>query len=109
MDTMSRVASSPRREDGVLPALLFDPKYRPSLDDVRVVAHNLRDVSDRLAGGRGTLGSLVKDEPARRQLRQASQDLQAAMANLGDHREDQRRARARWARSSPTRRCTSGS
>ena len=82
MDRLSRVVEQPSAEDGVLPALLFDPKYRPVLDDLRVVAHNLRDVSDRLAGGRGTLGSLVKDEPPDGGIRQASQDLQAAIANL---------------------------
>jgi len=82
MDKLSRIVEQPSAEDGVLPALLFDPKYRPVLDDLRVVAHNLRDVSDRLAGGRGTLGSLVKDEPADGGIRQASQDLQAAIANL---------------------------
>jgi len=82
MDRLSRIVEQPSAEDGVLPALLFDPKYRPVLDDLRVVAHNLRDVSDRLAGGRGTLGSLVKDEPPDGGIRQASQDLQAAIANL---------------------------
>ena len=82
MDRLSRIVEQPSAEDGVLPALLFDPKYRPVLDDLRVVAHNLRDVSDRLAGGRGTLGSLVKDEPTDGGIRQASQDLQAAIANL---------------------------
>jgi len=82
MDRLSRIVEQPSAEDGVLPALLFDPKYRPVLDDLRVVAHNLRDVSDRLAGGRGTLGSLIKDEPADGGIRQASQDLQAAIANL---------------------------
>jgi phospholipid/cholesterol/gamma-HCH transport system substrate-binding protein len=82
MDRLSRVVEQPSAEDGVLPALLFDPKYRPVLDDLRVVARNLRDVSDRLAGGRGTLGSLVKDEPTDGGIRQASQDLQAAIANL---------------------------
>jgi len=82
MDRLSRVVERPSAEDGMLPALLFDPKYRPVLDDLRVLAHNLRDVSDRLAGGRGTLGALVKDEPADGGIRQASQDLQAAIANL---------------------------
>jgi phospholipid/cholesterol/gamma-HCH transport system substrate-binding protein len=82
MDRLSRVVEQPSAEDGVLPALLFDPKYRPVLEDVRVVAHNLRDVSDRLAGGRGTLGGLLKDEPADAGIRQASQDFQAAVANL---------------------------
>jgi phospholipid/cholesterol/gamma-HCH transport system substrate-binding protein len=82
MDKLSRVVEQPSAEDGVLPAMLFDPKYRPVLDDLRVVAHNLREVSDRLAGGRGTLGSLIKDEPTDGGIRQASQDLQVAIANL---------------------------
>jgi phospholipid/cholesterol/gamma-HCH transport system substrate-binding protein len=82
MDRLSRVVEQPSAEDGVLPALLFDPKYRAVLDDLGRVAHNLRDVSDRLAGGRGTLGGLIKDEPADGGIRQASQDFQAAVANL---------------------------
>jgi len=82
LDRLSRVVEQPSSEDGVLPALLFDPKYRALLDDVRVVAHNMRDISDRLAGGRGTLGSLLKDEPGDSGLGQASQDFQATMANL---------------------------
>jgi phospholipid/cholesterol/gamma-HCH transport system substrate-binding protein len=68
LDRLSRVVEQPSPEDGVLPALLFDPKYRALLDDVGVVAHNMRDISDRLAGGRG--------------LGQASQDVQTTMANF---------------------------
>jgi phospholipid/cholesterol/gamma-HCH transport system substrate-binding protein len=82
MDKLSRVVEQPSPEDGVLPALLFDPRYRPMLDDARAMAHNLREVSDRLAGGRGTIGALVKDEPADASIRQTSSDLQAAVANL---------------------------
>jgi phospholipid/cholesterol/gamma-HCH transport system substrate-binding protein len=82
MDRLSRVVEQPSEQDGLLPALLFEPKYRNVLDDLQVVAHNLRDVSDRIAGGRGTLGSLVKDEPEEGGIRQASRDFQAAMANL---------------------------
>ena len=84
MDKLSRVVDQPSPEDGVLPALMFDPKYRAMLDDARVLAHNLREVSDRLAGGRGTIGALVKDEPADASIRQTSRDLQAAVANLKD-------------------------
>jgi phospholipid/cholesterol/gamma-HCH transport system substrate-binding protein len=82
MDRLSRVVEQPSPEDGLLPALLFDPKYRAVVEDLRVTAHNLRDVSERVAGGRGTLGSLVKDEPTDGGIRQASQDFQAAVANL---------------------------
>jgi phospholipid/cholesterol/gamma-HCH transport system substrate-binding protein len=82
MDKLSRVVEQPSPADGLLPALLFDPTYRTVVEDLRVVAHNLREVSDRVAGGRGTLGSLVKDEPADAGIRQASQDLQVTLANL---------------------------
>jgi phospholipid/cholesterol/gamma-HCH transport system substrate-binding protein len=82
MDKLSRVVEKPSPEDGLLPALLFDPKYRTVVEDLRVVSRNLRDVSERVAGGRGTLGSLVKDEPTDGGIRQASQDFQVAVANL---------------------------
>ena len=83
MDKLARVAEQPGTADeGLVPALLFDPKYKNVLDDLRVVAHNFREVSDRLVGGKGTLGELIKDEPADAGIRQASRDLQTALANL---------------------------
>jgi phospholipid/cholesterol/gamma-HCH transport system substrate-binding protein len=82
MDRLGRTADRHPGEDGLLVALLFDPKYRTILDEVRETAHNLRVVSDRVLGGRGTLGSLVKDEADDGGLRLAIQDLQAALANL---------------------------
>src|SRR5439155_1433761 len=66
MDKLSRVVEQPSPEDGVLPALLFDPKYRAMLDDARVVAHNLREVSDRLAGCRGRPASIAASSAASR-------------------------------------------
>jgi phospholipid/cholesterol/gamma-HCH transport system substrate-binding protein len=69
-------------EDGLLPALLFDPAYKAVLEDLRVVARNFRDVSDRIAGGRGTLGSLVRDSSDDGDLRLAVEDLRVAVANL---------------------------
>jgi phospholipid/cholesterol/gamma-HCH transport system substrate-binding protein len=82
MDRIGRMGDRHPGEDGLLVALLFDPKYRAVLDEVRQVAHNLRVVSERVVGGRGTLGSLVKDEPDDGGLRLAIQDLQAALANV---------------------------
>ena len=61
MDRLSAMVAEPEREQGLVPALLFDPKYKALLDDLRVVTHNLRLISDRVAGGKGTLGSLVAD------------------------------------------------
>jgi phospholipid/cholesterol/gamma-HCH transport system substrate-binding protein len=83
LDKVSRMAEQPGGADeGLVPALLFDPKYKNVLEDLKVVAHNFREVSDRLVGGKGTLGELIKDEPADASIRQASRDLQAALANL---------------------------
>src|SRR5207249_1263876 len=83
MDKLARRSEQPGSADeGLVPALLFDPKYKNVLEDLKVVAHNFRDVSDRLVGGKGTLGGLIKDEPADASIRQASRDLQAALANL---------------------------
>jgi phospholipid/cholesterol/gamma-HCH transport system substrate-binding protein len=82
LERFGGVGEPPHADDGLLPALLFDPKYKEVLEDVRVVAKNLRDVSDRVAGGRGTIGSLVKDEPGDGGIREASRDLQTAIRNL---------------------------
>ena len=40
--------------------------------------HPARD----LAGGKGTIGALVKDDPAEGSIRDASRDLQSTLANL---------------------------
>jgi phospholipid/cholesterol/gamma-HCH transport system substrate-binding protein len=83
MDRLARSLEEPGGpEAGLVPALLFDPKYKNVLEDLKVVAHNFREVSDRLVGGRGTLGGLIKDEPADAGIRHATRDLQAALANL---------------------------
>jgi phospholipid/cholesterol/gamma-HCH transport system substrate-binding protein len=82
MDRISRMVEHPEDEQGLLPGLLFDPKYRPIVDDLKTVAHNLREVSDRVAGGRGTLGSLVADSGDQSELQLTLHDLRAAVANL---------------------------
>jgi phospholipid/cholesterol/gamma-HCH transport system substrate-binding protein len=82
MERFGALADRPAGDEGLLPALFFDPKYKSVLEDLQHVAHNFRDVSDRLAGGRGTLGALIKDEPAEGSVAQASRDLQATLGNL---------------------------
>jgi len=82
MDRISAMVEHPEGEQGLLPGLLFDPKYRVILDDLKTVAHNLREVSDRVAGGRGTLGSLVADSGDQSELQLTLHDLRAAVANL---------------------------
>jgi len=82
MDRISAMVEQPEREPGLLPGLLFDPKYKAVLDDLRVVSHNLRVISDRVAGGKGTLGSLVADSGDDGSLSLTMHDLQIAVANL---------------------------
>jgi len=82
LDRLSAMVEQPDREQGLLPALLFDPKYKAVLDDLRVVSHNLRVISDRVAGGKGTLGSLVADSEDDGTLSLTMQDLRTAVANL---------------------------
>jgi phospholipid/cholesterol/gamma-HCH transport system substrate-binding protein len=82
MDRISAMVEQPEREPGLVPGLLFDPKYRVVLDDLRAVSHNLRVISDRVAGGKGTLGSLVADSADDGSLSLTMQDLRVAVANL---------------------------
>ena len=83
VDRLSAMVAEPEREPGLLPGLLFDPKYKAVLDDLKVVSHNLRLISDRVAGGKGTLGSLVADTGSEDgSLSLTMQDLRTAMANL---------------------------
>ena len=82
LDRLSAMVEQPDREQGLLPALLFDPKYKAVLDDLRAVSHNLRVISDRVAGGKGTLGSLVADSEDDGTLSLTMQDLRTAVANL---------------------------
>jgi phospholipid/cholesterol/gamma-HCH transport system substrate-binding protein len=82
MERIAEAADGKPGQAGLMPALLFDPKYRPVAEDLRVVVKNLRDVSDRLASGRGALGGLLRDEPPDDSLRQITADLRVAVANL---------------------------
>ena len=82
MERFGAIADRPAGDEGLLTALLFDPKYKSVLEDLQRVSRNFRDVSDRLAGGKGTLGGLLKDEPADASIANASRDLQATLANL---------------------------
>jgi phospholipid/cholesterol/gamma-HCH transport system substrate-binding protein len=84
LDRIGRAIEGPVSPDerGLLQALLFDPKYQTAVEDLRAVTKNLREVSDRLVGGRGTLGGLLKDEPGQAGLGQAAADLKVALTNL---------------------------
>jgi phospholipid/cholesterol/gamma-HCH transport system substrate-binding protein len=81
LDALGRAAEKPGPSDGLLPALLFDPEYRPVARDLQVLAKNFREVSEKLARGEGLLGGMLQDGgdggPG-----QAGADFRAALANL---------------------------
>ncbi|MGH7421894.1 MAG: MlaD family protein, partial [Candidatus Rokuibacteriota bacterium] len=53
MEALGRGAEKLEARDNLLSALLYDPKYKTVADDLRVVARNFRDVSERVAQGQG--------------------------------------------------------
>src|SRR5437899_10686937 len=81
LDALGRAAEKPGPEDGLLPALLFDPEYRPVARDLQILARNFREVSEKLARGEGVLGGLLQDS-GQDGMGQAGADFRAAMANL---------------------------
>ena len=82
MDRVGRALDGGSANDGVVAALLFDPKYRAVAEDLRVLTKNLRDVSERLAGGRGTLGALIRNDGGESDLRVAVANLRAVAEKL---------------------------
>lgn len=81
MEALGRGAEKSRGEEGLLSSLLFDPRYKAVADDLRSVARNFREVSERLARGSGLLGGLIRDE-GEGPMGQAASDFRLAMANL---------------------------
>src|SRR5207249_653251 len=61
LDALGRAAEKPGPADGLLPALLFDPEYRPVARDLQLVARNFREISEKLARGEGLLGGMLQD------------------------------------------------
>jgi len=84
MDAVSRGAEKLESRDNLISALLYDPQYKAVADDLRVIAHNFRDVSERVAQGQGLLGQLTRDgtDGQAGSLGDATADFRAAMANL---------------------------
>ena len=82
MDRLARMVEAPGGEEGLLPGLLFDPKYKGTLEDLRATAKNLREISDRVVAGRGTLGALVTGPAEDGGLGTAVQDLKVTIHNL---------------------------
>ena len=81
LDALGRAAEKPGPGDGLLPALLFDPEYRPVARDLQLLARNFREISEKLARGEGLLGGMLQDG-GENGMGQAGTDFRAAMANL---------------------------
>ncbi len=84
MDALGRGAEKADGRETLLSALLYDPQYKAVADDLRTVARNFRDVSERVAQGQGLLGQLTRDgsDGTAGALGDATADFRAAMANL---------------------------
>ena len=81
MEALGRGAEQPGAGDGLLTTLLFDPEYTAVAQDLRVVARNFRDVSEKVANGQGLLGALLQEQ-GDSALGPAGSDFKVAMANL---------------------------
>ena len=81
MDAIGRGAEKPGAGEGLLPVLLFDPEYRAVAEDLRTVARNFRNVSEKLVHGEGLLGELAGGG-GETGLGAAAADFRVAMANL---------------------------
>jgi phospholipid/cholesterol/gamma-HCH transport system substrate-binding protein len=81
MESVQRLAQQAERGDGLVWALLYDPEYKEVARDLRTVARNFREVSDRVVRGQGLLGALVSPDTGD-PMGNAMTDFRVAMANL---------------------------
>ena len=81
MESVGNAVGRGKEGEGLLSGLLFDPQYKTVVDDLRTVTRNFREVSERLATGRGLLPALLQDE-GQGPVGQALADLRLALANL---------------------------
>lgn len=82
LDRLTGLAERAAAGEGLLPALLLDPRYRETADHLRDTVANLKTLSDRLAAGQGALGTLLQDESGGDALRDTLADLRSAVAHL---------------------------
>lgn len=81
MEALGKMADRGKVDEGLVAALLFDPQYKSVAQDLQVLARNFRQVSERLAQGKGIAGSLLQDE-GEGPMGQAANDFRTALANL---------------------------
>ena len=76
-DAMDHVKSG----QGSRGVLLYDPK---AADNLRVTVQNLREVSDKLSSGHGTLGRLISDDSLYFNAQNAIKKADRALDGMGD-------------------------
>lgn len=81
MEALGKMADRGKVDESLAAALLFDPQYKSVAQDLQVLARNFRQVSERLAQGKGIAGSLLQDE-GEGPMGQAASDFRTALANL---------------------------
>jgi phospholipid/cholesterol/gamma-HCH transport system substrate-binding protein len=81
MESFGKLAEKVNEGEGFLQALLFDPQFKPVAQDLQALARNFREVSERLAGGKGVLGGLLREE-GEGPWGSAAVDFKTALANL---------------------------
>lgn len=58
---IERFAAKAEKGEGLLFALLFDPKGRELIEDLKAVSQDLKAVTGKITQGEGTLGALIED------------------------------------------------
>jgi phospholipid/cholesterol/gamma-HCH transport system substrate-binding protein len=84
MESLGRAvekAKGPGDDVGPLLTLLLDPQYKPIAQDLQAMAKSLREISERLAAGKGFLGGLLTDT-GDGPMGEAGEDFRVAMSNL---------------------------
>jgi phospholipid/cholesterol/gamma-HCH transport system substrate-binding protein len=84
MESLGRAvekAKGPGDDVGPLLALLLDPQYKPIAQDLQAMAKSLREISERLAAGKGFVGGLLSDK-GDGPMGEAGEDFRVAMSNL---------------------------
>ncbi|MBI4245682.1 MAG: MCE family protein [Candidatus Rokubacteria bacterium] len=102
MERIGQMAERGEGAEGLLPALLFDPKYKAVLDDLpralgdlRATVASLREITERINEGEGTLGALIADPAIYERLAaildgaQRSVLLRALIRSLGRDQDKQ--------------------
>ncbi len=81
MESLSQMTEKVKGSDSLVATLLFDPRYKGVAEDLRTLARNFREISERLVQGKGVVGGLLADREGG-PLGEATRDFRVAIANL---------------------------